>query len=124
MAEYPELYMKTDWILRIIGMSKEAAGYELLRRAIVIWQVEGEKLQGEVSKDLSDIERDKLIESKLVERVAETASMNLSKKRVIKNERNAFSQAMIEEIRSISAESQKISILEFVQDMTKRFFAD
>lgn len=122
IADYPELYVKADWVLRIMRMSKEAPGYELLRKAIVIWKVEGESIEDEVSKDLSKAERDKLIEYKLVERVKETASMNISKKRVIKNDRDAFSQAMIEEIRAVSEYGDKRSILEFVKDVTEHVF--
>lgn len=122
IADYPDLYVKTDWVLRLMKMSKEAPGYELLRRAIIIWQVEGETIENEISRDLPEAERAKLIECKLVERVKETASMNISKKRVIKNDRDAFSQAMIEEIRSVSEYGKKISILDFVRDITEHIF--
>lgn len=122
IADYPELYYKADWVLRIMRMSKEAPGYELLRRAIVIWKVEGEKIESEVSENLPEVERNELIEAKLVEKVKEIASMGISKKRVIRNDRDAFSQAMIEEIRSVSEYGDKKTILEFVRDVTKHIF--
>lgn len=122
IADYPELYYKIDWVLRLMKMSKETPGYELLRRAVVIWKVEGDKMESEVSRKLPETEREQLLEARLVERVKETASMDISKNRVIKNDRDAFSQAMIEEIRAVSEYGDKKTILEFVRDITKHIF--
>lgn len=119
MADYAELYAKAELMLRIKRISKATPGYELLRRAIVIWQVEGKRIEKEVSANLPKDERSKLLEEKLVKRVKEIAPMELSKNSLIKNERDAFSQAMIESIRAVSILGDKTSILDFVVDVTE-----
>lgn len=126
IAKYPDLYNKTDWVLRLMKMNKEMPGYELLRRAIVVWEVEGEKFETEVNKEIEEgratpEEHDILIERKIIQKVGEIAPMQFSKRLVV-NDKNSFEQAMIESIRSVSSYGVKLTILEFLVDVTEHIF--
>lgn len=126
IAKYPDLYNKTDWVLRLMKMNREMPGYELLRRAIVVWEVEGKKFETEVNKEIEEgrvqpEEHDILIERKIIQKVAEIAPMQFSKRLVV-NDKNTFEQAMIESIRSVSSYGVKLTILEFLTDVTEHIF--
>lgn len=41
MNEYPGLYLQTQQLLRLDGLNPSMPGYELLRKAIVIYKIEG-----------------------------------------------------------------------------------
>lgn len=125
IRKYPDHYSKADWILRVMKINQETAGYELLRRAIVVWEVEKTEitekaLQG--TKSLSEKEKNAKIEEELVNRVRKMADMQICKNRLIKNDRCAESQAMIESIRASSENGVKISILDFVNEITENIF--
>lgn len=104
MSKYPGLYSQAEWFLRVTRMSNALPGYELLKRAIVIWKVEG-----------------KMSEKDLLEKVEEMAPMAISKGPVVNN-KSCFEQAMIEAIRSVSEDREKITISEFVADAVDHIF--
>jgi len=56
ISDYPDLYTRANETLRIEGINPEMPGYELLKRAIVIYKVEGqiekEKFLKEVGKGI------------------------------------------------------------------------
>ena len=54
ISDYPELYIRANETLRLEGISPEIPGYELLKRAIVIYKVEG---QIEKERFLKEVER-------------------------------------------------------------------
>ena len=123
IRKYPDYYSKAEWILRVMNVPKETAGYELLRRAIVVWKVEKTEITEKAlkgTKSLSD--KNAEIEEELVNRVREMADMQICKNRLIKNDRCAESQAMIEAIRASSKNGVKISILDFVKEITENIF--
>ena len=78
IRKYPDHYSKADWILRVKHINKETAGYELLRRAIVIWEIEGSEISEKALKGLKEnvtqSQKNKLIEKELLRRVRESAS--------------------------------------------------
>lgn len=54
MAEYPGLYMKTMGLLREVGIKPETPGYEILRRAIVVYKVHGRLPEGDFLRKVKD----------------------------------------------------------------------
>ena len=126
IRKYPNLYSKADWILRVMRLSKEMPGYDLLQRAIVVWEVEKESITSKIMKQLAENvtekEKKKLLEKELIRRVEEIAPMKISKNRLINNQKSAVEQAMIEAIRAVSKNGNKKSILDFVTDITENIF--
>lgn len=126
IRKYPDHYSKADWILRVMHINKETAGYELLRRAIVIWEIEGNEISEKALKGLKEnvtqSQKNKLIEKELLRRVRESADMQIGKDKVIKSSRTAEEQAMIESIRAVSDYGVKISILDFVKEVVENIF--
>ena len=41
VADYPDLYLKAGGILREEGINPSVPGYEMLRRAVVVYKIEG-----------------------------------------------------------------------------------
>lgn len=122
IRKFPKLYTKADWFLRIAQINKAVPGYELLKRAIVVWVVEEDNIREEVLKLKSTQDTNRLIEEKLIERVEEIAPMAFSRSKVIPSKRNTTEQAMIEAIRSISKYGVKVSVLDFVTDIKEHMF--
>ena len=107
-------------------INKETAGYELLRRAIVIWEIEGNEISEKALKGLKEnvtqSQKNKLVEKELLRRVRESADMQIGKDKVIKSSRTAEEQAIIESIRAVSDYGVKISILDFVKEVVENIF--
>lgn len=98
IADYPELYLKANEVLRRERISPQMPGYELLRRAIVI-----QKVEGKVS--LEEIEKGRVIPS--------NKDINLEKK----NRSNTM-QWMIEAIKSVGIgedEKPEKALKEFIR---------
>ena len=94
IADYPELYAKANEILRRDRINPKVAGYELLRRAIVIQSVEGKV-------SLEEIEKGQLIPS--------NKDINLKKKK-----RSSAMQWMIEAIKSAGIGEEQNESVEVV----------
>ena len=54
MSEYPGLYMKAKELVRVTGINSAMPGYEMLTKAIVIYNVQGGKdLYNAVAEEMS-----------------------------------------------------------------------
>ena len=95
-SEYPGLYAKANGFLRNEGIKPEMPGYELLKRAIVICNVEGE-----------------MPKEKLLEKVKE--GMVIPSNRSLKKERDEAEQWMIEAIKSVGID---IELEEFIKQLS------
>lgn len=98
IADYPELYAKANEILRRDRISPKVAGYELLRRAIVIQSVEGKV-------SLEEIEEGQLIPS--------NKDINLKKKK-----RSGTMQWMVEAIKSVGIgenEDAEVALIKYIE---------
>ena len=98
IADYPELYAKANEILRRDRISPKVAGYELLRRAIVIQSVEGKV-------SLEEIEKGQLIPS--------NKDINLKKKK-----RSGTMQWMVEAIKSVGIgenEDAEVALIKYIE---------
>lgn len=98
IADYPELYAKANEILRRDRISPKVAGYELLRRAIVIQSVEGKV-------SLEEIEKGQLIPS--------NKDINLKKKK-----RSSAMQWMVEAIKSVGIgenEDAEVALIKYIE---------
>ena len=119
IREYPKLYNRAEWILRMLGGDSKTYGFELLKRAIVVWHVEKE----EIVKEADMLRTTK--EQVLTKRVEQNAPMEFSKRKLSPNKRrnrNWVDQLMLEEIRSISKWGEKKTIVEFVDDVSTHIF--
>ena len=94
IADYPELYAKANEILRRDRISSQMPGYELLRKAIVIQNVEGKV-------SLEEIEKGQLIPS--------NKDINLKKKK-----RSSTMRWMIEAIKSAGIGEEKSENVEIL----------
>lgn len=99
ISEYPGLYAKTQEVLRSERISKEIPGYELLRRAIVIYKVEGDMKK---EKFLEEVEKGVVIPA--------NKDLNLESK----EGRNQTEQWMIEAIKSVGVD---ISLMEYIKQL-------
>lgn len=98
IADYPELYAKANEILRRDRINPKVAGYELLRRAIVIQSVEGKV-------SLEEIEKGQLIPS--------NKDINLKKKK-----RSSAMQWMVEAIKSVGIgenEDAEVALIKYIE---------
>lgn len=98
IADYPELYAKANEILRRDRINPKVAGYELLRRAIVIQSVEGKV-------SLEEIEEGQLIPS--------NKDINLKKKK-----RSGTMQWMVEAIKSVGIgenEDAEVALIKYIE---------
>ncbi len=98
IADYPELYAKANEILRRDRINPKVAGYELLRKAIVIQRVEGKV-------SLEELEKGQLIPS--------NKDINLKKKK-----RSSTMQWMVEAIKSAGIGEDKN---ENVEELLKKY---
>ena len=85
ISDYPGLYSKVNEVLRIENLKEDMPGYEFLRRAVVIYKVDGE-----MDKDvfLSGIKEGMLIPA--------NKDLNFAKK----EDRDEVEQWMIEAVKS------------------------
>ena len=102
ISDYPELYIRANETLRLEGISPEIPGYELLKRAIVIYKVEG---QIEKERFLKEVGKGMVIPY--------NRDLSLEKRERI----NEIEQWIIEAIKSVGV---NISSMEYVKQLTNQ----
>jgi len=103
IANYPKLYIKANEILRVEGLKPDMPGYELLKRAIVIYKVEGNE------------DKDKFFEE-VQKGIVIPANKYVSLKN--KDGRKQVEQLMIEAIKSVGID---ISLMEYIEMLAGKF---
>lgn len=101
IADYPGLYSKANEILRGEGISSEMPGYEFLKRAIVIYKVDGEQPK---EKFFSEIKEGMLI----------PANRDLSFEN--KKDRDEVEQWMIEAVKSAGID---VPLMEYIKQLAE-----
>lgn len=101
IANYPGLYSKANELLRREGINSEMPGYEFLKRAIVIYKVEGEQPKEEF---LAEIKEGILI----------PANKDLNAQN--KKSRDEVEQWMIEAIKSAGID---IPLMEYIKQLAE-----
>lgn len=102
IANYPKLYTKANEILRREGLKPDMPGYELIKRAIVIYKVEGNE------------DKDKFFEE-VRKGIVIPANKYLNNKK--KAGRNITEQWMIEALKS---EGIDISLMEYIEMLAEK----
>ena len=101
ISNYPGLYSNANEILRREGISSEMPGYEFLKRAIVIYKVDGEQPKGQF---LSEIKEGMLIPA--------NKDMNFANK----EDRDDVEQWMIEAAKSVGID---IPLMEYIKQLAE-----
>lgn len=104
ISNYPGLYSKANEILRGEGINSQMPGYEFLKRAIVIYLVEGE------------MPKDKFL-SEVREGILVPANRDLKLKN--KKDREEVEQWMIEAMKSVGIESSLMGYIRQLASETK-----
>lgn len=99
ISNYPGLYSKANEVLRIEKIKEEMPGYEFLKRAIVIYKVDGEKPK---EMFLAEIKEGMLI----------PANRGLSFEN--KKDRDEVEQWMIEAVKSAGID---VPIMEYIKQL-------
>ena len=103
IADYPGLYIKANELLRVEGISSEMPGYEFLKRAIVIFKVEGPQPKKQF---LAEIKNGMLI----------PANKGLNDLKEDEENRDEVEQWMIEAIKSAGINTQ---LMEYIRQLSE-----
>lgn len=99
ISDYPALWARVEEELRVEKIRRDIPGYELLKKAIVIYKI------------------DKLSKSKLIEEVQKISLVPSSEVNLQKKNRTNTEQWMIEAIKSIGYEDD---LMVFIEDIANR----
>lgn len=100
-AKYPELYQKANAVLRNEGINPEVPGYELLKRAIVVYIVEKPENKEQLLKE---------VKQKML--IPANKDLNLANK----GKRGKTEQWMVEAIRSEGVDNP---LMDYIKKLAK-----